>query len=116
MDIKPIKTETDYETALQRIETLWGCKPDTTAGDEFDILVTLVEAYEAKHHRIGPPDPIEAIKFRMDQSGLKQTDLVPYFGGKSRVSEVLSGRKNLTLTIARRLHLELNIPAASLLA
>ena len=116
MDIKPIKTETDYNAALKRIDALWGCKPDSPAGDEFDVLVTLVEAYEAKHHHIGPPDPIEAVKFRMDQLGLKQTDLVPYFGGKSRVSEVLNGRKNLTLAIARRLHQELHIPAASLLA
>lgn len=116
MDIKPIKTEVDYDAALQRIDELWGCKPDTTAGDEFDIMVTLIEAYEAKHHPIGPPDPIEAVKFRMDQLGLKQTDLIPYFGGKSRVSEVLSGRKNLTLAIARRLHRDLHIPASSLLA
>ena len=116
MDIKPIKSEADYDAALQRVDELWGCKPDTTAGDEFDILVTLVEAYEAKNHPIGPPDPIEAVKFRMEQLGLKQTDLVPYFGGKSRVSEVLNRRKNLTLAMARRLHLELNIPASSLLA
>ena len=116
MEIRPIKTEMDYDAALQRVDTLWGCKPETPEGDEFDMLVTLLEAYEAKHHAIGPPDPIEAIRFRMEQLGLNQNDLIPYFGGKSRVSEILNRKKNMTLTIARRLHQELNIPAQSLLA
>ena len=116
MNIKPIKTKKDHEAALKKIETLWEAKPNTPDGDMLDILTTLVEVYEQKHYPIPPPDPIEAIKFRMDQLGLKQSDLAEAMGGKNRVSEVLSGKRNLTASMMRELHKKFNIPAESLLA
>src|SRR5438093_11818362 len=88
MTIKPIKTERDYQKALKEIEKLWDAKPNTAKGDQLDVLVTLVEAYEQKHHRIDPPDPIEAIKFRMEQLELKPSDLADILGGRNRVSEI----------------------------
>jgi HTH-type transcriptional regulator/antitoxin HigA len=90
MTIKPIKTERDYQNALKQIEKLWDAKPNTAKGDRLEVLVTLVEAYEQKHYKIEPPDAIEAIKFRMEQLGLKQSDLAKYLGGRSRASEVLN--------------------------
>ena len=92
MNIRPVKNEGDYEAALERIEALWGAESGTTEGDELDVLLTLVGVYEDEHHPVPPPSPIEAIKFVMEQRGLKQADLVPYFGSRSRVSEVLNGR------------------------
>lgn len=113
--IRPIKTERDYEQALARINQLMDAKTGTEAGDELDVLVTLAEAYESKHHPIHPPDPIEAIKFRMEQMGLTRKDLEPIIGGRGRVSEVLSRRRSLSLEMIRRLHAELHIPLESLI-
>lgn len=116
MNIKPIKNKTDYNNALEQIDKLWNAKPNTPKGDKLEILVTLVEAYEKKHYNIAPPDPIEAIKFRMEQMGLTQSDLAQAMGGKNRVSEILNGKRNLTLKMARELHKRFNIPAESLLS
>lgn len=90
MDIRPIKTEEDYYEALSRIEGLWGAKKDSPARDELDLLVTLVEAYEMKHYPIVPRDPIDAIKYRMEQMGMTNADMIQYLGSQSRVSEVLN--------------------------
>jgi HTH-type transcriptional regulator/antitoxin HigA len=108
--IKPIKTQVDYDKTLQRIEQLMEAEPNTPAFDELDVLTTLVEAYEDQHFSINLPDPISAIKFRMEQQGLKQSDLVPYIGSPSKVSEVLSGKRTLSLSMIRSLHHNLNIP------
>lgn len=116
MDIRPIKTEHDYETALNRVEELWGAKKDTPEGDEFDLLVTLVEAYEMKHFPIVPPDPIDAIKFRMEQMGMTKADMVKYLGSQSRVSEILNRKRRLTLGMIKSLYKGLKIPAEILLA
>lgn len=116
MTIKPIKTERDYHNALKQIEKLWDAKPNTSKGDRLEVLVTLVEAYEQKHYKIEPPDAIEAIKFRMEQLGLKQSDLAKYLGGRSRASEVLNRKRKLTVDMMRSLCKHLDIPAESLLA
>ncbi len=115
MNIKPIKTKRDYEGALKRIEELFNSKSNTSAGDELEVLVTLVEVYEQKHFSIPPPDPIEAIKFRMEQLGLKQSDIAGTVGGKNRASEILNGKRELTVKMMRELHKKFNIPAESLL-
>jgi len=114
MNIKPIKTEADYETTLGRIGELMGAQLDTPEGDELDVLTTLVEHYEAQHYPIEAPNPIEAIRFRMEQYGLQDKDLVPYLGRSGRVSEVLNYKRKLTLTMIRKLHSGLNIPTESL--
>ncbi|MFO7671773.1 MAG: transcriptional regulator [Bacteroidales bacterium] len=116
MDIRPIKTEQDYDSAIRRIEELWGAKRDTTEGDEFDLLVTLVESFEIKHYPIAPPDPIDAIKFRMEQMGMTKADMVQYLGSQSRVSEILSRKRGLTLSMIKSLYKGLKIPAEILLA
>jgi HTH-type transcriptional regulator/antitoxin HigA len=116
MTIKPIKTERDYRKALKEIEKLWDAKPNTPMGDRLDVLVTLVEAYEQKHYKVDPPDPIEAIKFRMEQLDLKPSDLAKILGGRSRVSEVLNKKRKLTVEMMRSLRKHLAIPAESLLA
>lgn len=116
MDIRPIKTEQDYTIAIQRVETLWGAKKDTPEGDELDLLVTLVESYEIKHYPIAPPDPVDAIKFRMEQMGMTKTDMVPYLGSQSRVSEILNRKRSLTLSMIKSLYKGLKIPAEVLLA
>jgi len=113
--IKPIKTETDYDAALAEIDVLMDAASGTLAGDRLDILVTLVEAYEAKHWRIDPPDPIAAIELRMQQRGLTRRDLEKILGSKSRVSEVLNRKRPLTLEMIRRLHVLWGIPAESLI-
>ena len=115
MTIKPIKTERDYQKALKEIEKLWDAKPNT-ASDRLDVLVTLVEMYEQKHYRIDPPDPIEAIKFRMEQLELKPSDLADILGGRNRVSEILNKKRKLTVEMMRSLRKRLAIPAESLLA
>jgi HTH-type transcriptional regulator/antitoxin HigA len=115
MDIKPIKTEADYEAALAEVATLMDARLGTAAGDRLDILVTLIEAYEEKHWRIDPPDPIEAIKQRMQHQGLTRSDLERVLGSKSRVSEILNRKRPLTLNMIRRLHTVLRIPAESLI-
>ncbi len=111
MNAKLIKNEADHAAALERIEEIFDARPGTPEGDEVELLVHLVEAYEAAHHAIEPPDPIEALKFRMEQAGLKQADLVPFIGNKSKVSEVLSGKRPLSLAMIRTLHKGLGIPA-----
>lgn len=109
MNIKPIKTEEDYDLALNRLDELFDSEPDTPAGDELEIWALIIEDYEEQHYPIGPPDPIEAIKFRMDQMGLVQNDLVKILGHKSRVSEILSRKRKLNLDMIRKLHKNLGI-------
>jgi HTH-type transcriptional regulator/antitoxin HigA len=115
MEIRPIKTEEDYNKAIKRIEQLWGAKKDTPKGDELDLLSTLVEAYEIKHYPIAPPDPIDAILFRMEQMGMSKTDMEKYLGSQSRVSEILNRKRSLTLKMIKTLYKELKIPAEVLL-
>ncbi len=116
MDIKPIRSEKDYRKALKRIESLWDAKPKSVEYDELEVLTTLVEAYEEKQHPIDPPDPIEAIQFRMEQLGLSRKDLEPYIGPRGRVSEVLGRKRGISLSMIRKLHRGLGIPAEVLLA
>jgi HTH-type transcriptional regulator / antitoxin HigA len=116
MEIRPIKTEQDYNTSIRRIEVLWGAKKDTPQGDELDLLVTIVESYEMKHYPIAPPDPVDAIKFRMEQMDMTKADLVQYIGSQSRVSEILNGKRKLTLGMIKSLYKGLRIPADVLLA
>ncbi len=118
MNIRPIHSEADYQATLKEISGLMESDPDigTPAGDRLDVLVTLVQAYEAKHHPITSPDPVEAIKFRMEQSGLSVKDLEPVIGKSNRVYEVLNRKRPLTLAMIRRLHHTLNIPAHVLIA
>jgi HTH-type transcriptional regulator/antitoxin HigA len=116
MDIRPIKTEKDYDSAISRIEELWGAKKDSPEGDELDLLVTLAESFEMKHYPIAPPDPIDAIKFRMEQMELTNADMVNYLGSQSRVSEILNRKRNLTLGMVKSLYKGLKIPAEILLA
>jgi HTH-type transcriptional regulator/antitoxin HigA len=117
MDIRPIRSKSDYDAALTRIETLMDGDPapGTTAGDELEVLTTLVEAYEARKYPVDPPDPIDAILFRMEQAGLSRKDLEPYIGHSGRVSEVLSGRRALSLEMIRRLNEGLGIPLETLI-
>jgi len=114
MNIKPIKSEKDYSDTLLKIETLMNAKPNTPQMDELEILTTLVEVYEEQFHKIEAPDPIEAIKFRMEQENLKQKDLVAIVGSKSRVSEILNRKRKLTIEMIRNLHTALHIPVESL--
>ena len=115
MNIKPIKTKADYKAALAEVEGLMDAKLGTPAGDKLDVLVTLIEAYEARHYPMNPPDPIEAIKFCMEQSGLSVKDLEPAIGRSNRVYEVLSGKRSLTLPMIWKLHEMFGIPAESLI-
>ena len=114
MNIKPIKSEEDYTATLSQIESLMDAKPNTPQMDKLEVLTTLVEAYEAQHYVIDAPDPIEAIRFRMEQEGLKQKDLVSIVGSKSRVSEILNRKRKLTIEMIRNLHKQLHIPNESL--
>jgi HTH-type transcriptional regulator / antitoxin HigA len=113
--IKPIRTEADYEHALARISVLMNAEAGSPEGDELDVLTDLVELYEAKHVQMGYPSPVAAIEFRMEQAGLTQRDLIPFIGSRAKVSEVLSGKRRLTLPMARALHEHLGIPAEVLL-
>lgn len=115
MDIQPIKTEEDYKNALCIIEDNWGAEENTPEGDRLDILMTLVEAYEATHYPIYPPDPISAIEFHMDQNQLERSDIEKYIGTRARVSEVLNGRRGLSIEMIRNLHEGLGIPLESLI-
>jgi len=110
MNIKPIKTKRDYEQAMLRLETLFDAKKGTPKGDELEILSLLIEKYEDEKFPIDLPDPIEAIKFRMEQSGLTQTDLANIVGQKSRASEILNRKRKLSLDMIRQLHKKWNIP------
>ena len=115
MNIFPIRTEKDYDAALARIDTLMNADMGTPEGDELDILVTLVEAYDAKHYPIPASDPVEAIKFRMEQMGLEPKDLTPIIGSRSKVSEVLNHKRQLSITMIRNLHARLHVPYESLI-
>ena len=115
MEIKPIRNKADYRAALKEIETLMTAERDTPRGERLDVLVTLVEAYENKNYPLDLPDPVEAIKFRMEQKGMTPKDLVPIIGRINRVYEVLSRKRPLTLAMIQRLHSELGIPAESLI-
>ena len=110
MNIKPIKTEQDYQEALDRLEVIFDAKKGSPVGDELEILGLLIEKYESVHFPIDLPDPIEAIKFRMEQMGYTQSDLVKIIGLKSRVSEILNKKRKLTLEMIRKIHVALNIP------
>lgn len=115
MNIEPIKTDGDYRRTLAEIETLMTAGSGTPEGDRLDVLVTLVEAWEARHYPLDFPDPVAAILYHMEQGGLAPKDLVPYIGGRSRVYEVLNRKRPLSLKMIRRLHRELGIPAESLI-
>jgi HTH-type transcriptional regulator / antitoxin HigA len=115
MDIAPIKNRRDYRRTLKEIEGLMRAKRNTPEGDRLDVLVTLVEAWEAKHYPLDLPDPVEAIKYHMDQNGLQPRDLIPFIGSRNRVHEVLNRRRSLTLKMINRLHRGLGIPAESLI-
>lgn len=115
MEIRPIRTHTDYQQALQEIELLFDAAPNTPEYDRLDILSTLVEAYEKKHFPIELPDPIEAIHYYMDTRGWSRRDLEPCLGSRARVSEVLSRKRSLTLEMIRKLHQELGVPAEILI-
>ena len=116
MNIKPIKTVVDYKAALARIEALWDAEPDTKKGDELSVWAILVENFESEKYKVLPPDPVEAIKFRMEQTGLKKTDLARYLGGRNRSTEILNRKRALSVRMMRALHNKLHIPAGSLLA
>jgi HTH-type transcriptional regulator/antitoxin HigA len=111
MDLKPIKTEKDYRAALKRLEEIFDAKLGTPEGDELEILGLMVDNYENQHYPIEAPDPIEAIKIRMEEMHLKQVDLIPEIGGKSRVSEILNRKRRLTVEMIRKLTTRLNLSA-----
>ena len=113
MEIRPIRTDADYRAALAEVSPLFDLdfEPGTPEGDHLDVLVTLIEAYEARHFPVAAPDPIEAIKFRMEQQGLTPKDLEPMIGRRNRVYEVLNRKRPLTMAMVRRLHAQLGIPA-----
>ena len=115
MEIRPIKTEADCETALEEIEALFEAEPGTPEGDRLEVLTTLVEVYEDTHYAIPSPDPIEAIRYHMESRGLVRRDLEPYLGSRARVSEILNRKRPLSLTMIRRLNEELGIPAEVLI-
>jgi HTH-type transcriptional regulator/antitoxin HigA len=115
MDIAPIKNQRDYRRALKEIEGLMAAKRNTPEGDRLDVLVTLVEAWERKHYPLDLPDPVEAIKYHMEQGGLAPRDLIPFIGSRNRVHEVLNRKRPLTLKMIWRLHRGLGIPAESLI-
>ncbi len=114
MKIRPIKTDADYNAGMEEIETLWGAGIDTPKGAKLDVLITLVDAYERDHYPIDPPDPIDAIKFRMEQNNLSRKDLEPFIGSRGRVSEVLNRKRELSIKMIRELHTNLQIPLESL--
>lgn len=115
MEIKPIRTEEDYQAALEEIERLMDAQPDTPEGDRLDVLATLVEAWEEKHCPIEEPDPIEAIQHRMEALGMSRKDLATMIGGRNRVSEVLSRKRPLTINMIRRLSEGMHLPAGVLI-
>jgi HTH-type transcriptional regulator/antitoxin HigA len=115
MDIRPIRSERQYKRALKEIEGLMAARRNTPEGDRLDVLVTLVEAWEAKHYPLDLPDPVEAIKYHMESRGLAPRDLIPFIGSRNRVHEILTRKRPLTLPMIRRLHEGLGIPAESLI-
>ena len=116
MNLKPIRNKTAYKQAMARVDELWGARVGSAEGDELEVLALLIERYEAQHEPLPPSNPVEAIKFRMDQQGLSPRDLVPYIGPSGRVSEVLAGKRRLSLAMVKRLHDGLHISYESLLA
>src|SRR5262249_29606298 len=114
-DLKPIRSEADYSRALAEVERLWGAPSGTRRGDRLDVLATLIDAYETTQYPVDPPDPIEAIRFRMEQQGLTRRDLEPFIGSRTRVAEVLNRKRNLSISMIRRLHEGLGIPAEVLI-
>ena len=115
MRLKPIRNDKELDRALERIGELWGAKPGTTRGDELEVLMLIVEKYEEEHFPIPASDPVEAIKFLMEQNDLSRKDLEPYIGARGRVSEVMNKKRNLTLPMIKRLHEGLKIPYESLI-
>ena len=114
-EVRPIRTKRDYEAALKEVERLWSAKAGTRDGDRLDVLATLLDAYEAGHYPIDPPDPIEAIKFRMEQQGLTRRDLEEIIGTRTRIAEVLNRKRGLSVGMIRRLHERLGISAEVLI-
>src|SRR5215470_2262007 len=114
-EVRPIRTKRDYEAALQEVERLWGAKSGTREGDRLDVLATLIDVYEAEHYPMDPPDPIEAIKFRMEQQGLTRRDLENIIGTRTRIAEVLNRKRGLSIAMIRRLHERLGISAEVLI-
>jgi HTH-type transcriptional regulator/antitoxin HigA len=114
-ELTPIHTEADYQNALGALDRLWGAKSGTPAGDRLDVLATLIDAYEAEHDPMDPPDPVEAIKFRMEQQGLSRKDLEPMIGSRTRVAEILNRKRGLSIDMIRRLHAHLGISAEVLI-
>lgn len=115
MNIKPIKTEEDYQAALSRLEEIFDATDGTPESDELDVLGLLVDEYEKEHYPIDSPDPIEAIKIRMEELNMRQSDLIPVIGGKSRVSEILNRKRRLTIRMIRKLKERLNLSAELLI-
>ncbi len=114
-DVRPIRSEADYESALGEVAALWGIPSDTPEGDRLDVLATLIDAYEARHHPMDPPDPVEAIKFRMEQQGMTRKDLEDIIGTRTRIAEVLNRKRSLSIGMIRRLHDRLGISAEVLI-
>ena len=110
-DVKPLRSKADYEKALKEVERLWGTKSDTPKGDRLDVLATLIDAYETEHYPMDPPDPVEAIRFRMEQQGLTRRDLEQIIGSRTRIAEVLNRKRGLSIGMIRRLHERLGISA-----
>jgi HTH-type transcriptional regulator/antitoxin HigA len=114
-ELKPIRNEADYEAALAEIARLWGAKSGTPQGDRLDVLATLIDVFEAKHHPMDPPGPIEAILFRMEQHGITRKELEPLIGSRARVAEVLNRKRSLSIEMIRKLHDKLGISAEVLI-
>jgi HTH-type transcriptional regulator/antitoxin HigA len=114
-EVKPVRTKRDHEAALREVERLWGAKSGTRDGDRLDVLATLIDVYEAEHYPMDPPDPIEAIKFRMEQQGLTRRDLEEIIGTRTRIAEVLNRKRGLSVGMIRRLHERLGISAEVLI-
>lgn len=115
MEIKPIKTELDYKLALKEVDHLFGALPNTPEGDRLEVLTTLIEAYEEKHHTIQAPDPIDAIQYYLESRGLTRSDLEPHIGSRARVSEIMNRKRPLSIYMIRKLHAGLGIPAEILI-
>ena len=114
-DVKPIRTEADYDAAMEEVATLWGARSGTPNGDRLDVLATLIDVYEAKHHAMDTPDPIEAIKFRMEQQGMTRKDLEDIIGTRTRIAEIFNRKRGLSIDMIRRLHDRLGISAEVLI-
>jgi HTH-type transcriptional regulator/antitoxin HigA len=110
-EVRPIRTKRDYEAALKEVERLWGAKTGTRDGDRLDVLATLIDAYEAEHYPMDPPDPVEAIKFRIEQQGLTRRDLEEIVGTRTRIAEIMNRKRGLSIAMIRRLHERLGISA-----